>query len=140
VSLEEEQAWVEKMIASDSDHVFVVERIEDSKYIGNVGVHEIYHPARRGRVGIFIRESNQGYGKEALQLICHAAFTHLNLHKLWLIHYKDNARMHHITEKLGFLVEGVMVEEYIDHQGVYHDMVRKYILETEYHRSNTNEN
>lgn len=138
VTLEEESAWIAKMIESPNDHLYVIIRGSDGAYVGNVGIHEIYSFAKRGRVGLFIREGGRGYGLQALQLICMAAFGHLKLHKLWLIHYDHNQRMHHMTSKLGWRHEGTMIDEYIDHDGIYHDMVRKCILEQDFqlkHRS-----
>jgi len=132
VTLEEETQWVQKMITSPNDFVYVIIRESDGAYIGNVGIHEIYGNARRGRIGLFIQESGQGYGKQALQLICDAAFQHLKLHKLWLIHYAHNTRMKHMTDLLGFRQEGVMRDEYVDHEGNFHDMIRTCILEQDY--------
>jgi RimJ/RimL family protein N-acetyltransferase len=73
----------------------------------------------------------RGIGQEALRLLMAYGFERLGLHKLWLVHYADNARMRHIAGKLGFREEGRLRDEYF-HAGGWHDMVRHAILRHEW--------
>lgn len=133
ISRAEELRYLEQMIESETDRLYAVED-DDGAYLGNAGVHKIYWPAKNGRVGLVIGRRGargKGHGQRALRLLCQAGFEELGLHKLWLIHFRENARMHHIATKHGFVPEGVLRDEYF-HAGGYHDMVRLSLLEPEY--------
>lgn len=142
LSLEEERAFLARMVASREDRLFAIEESSSSstemasspsappRILGTVGLHRIYWPARNARLGVMIGardRQRRGLGQEALRLVIAYAFESLSLHKVWLVHYADNARMRHIAGKLGFSVEGVLRDEYF-HADRYHDMVRQALL------------
>lgn len=125
VTREEERAYLAQLYASPNDRVFAIEN-DAGEYIGQVGVHQIYWPARHGRLGIVIGRKDEwgrGHAQRAIAQLIEIAFGSLGLHKLWAIFYESNERMRHITEKLGFVREGLLLDEYF-HGGRYHDMVR----------------
>ncbi len=132
ITREQELAFLERMIASETDRLCAIETLE-GEYLGNAGVHKIYWPARNGRLGIVIGKKTargQGLGTETLRTLAAYAFAELGLHKVWLVHYKTNTRMAHMARKLGFQQEGVLRDEYF-HEGDFHDMVRWSLLEDE---------
>lgn len=140
VTRDQELAFVRAMRESKADRLFAIELVDRTGGVGNgptligtAGLHRIYWPAKNGRLGVMIghREvQGQGIGQEAMRLLVAYGFERLGLHKLWLVHYADNARMRHIAGKLGFVQEGVLRDEYF-HEGVWHDMVRHAILATD---------
>lgn len=133
ITREEELAFLQRTIASPDDRLYAIED-RQGRYLGNAGIHKIWWPARNGRLGLVIGRRDaqgQGLGREALSLLCALGFEALGLHKLWLMHFRTNARMHHLARALGFQEEGVMRDEYF-HQGRFHDMVRHSLLEHEY--------
>ncbi len=133
ITREQEIAFLEQTIASDTDRLFAIEDL-DGSYIGNAGIHKIYWPARNGRLGIVIGRSDargKGIGQEALRLTTALGFCELNLHKIWLVHFATNERMLHIATKLGFTEEGTLREEYFHNDG-FHDMLRHSMLEQEF--------
>ncbi|TNE87585.1 MAG: N-acetyltransferase [Deltaproteobacteria bacterium] len=130
ITREQELAWLEHVIASDTDRLYAVVDA-DGAYLGNAGVHKIYWPARNGRLGLVLGAAGargRGLGTQAMRLLVELALTELNLHKVWLVHYRSNERMAHIAAKLGFTQEGVLRDEYF-HAGGFHDMVRWSLLE-----------
>lgn len=132
ITREQELAWLERVIASETDRLYAVED-EAGRYLGNAGVHKIYWPARNGRLGLVLgaRDARgRGLGSMAMRLLVELAFAELGLHKVWLVHYRDNHRMAHIAAKLGFVEEGVLRDEYF-HAERFHDMVRWSLLEDE---------
>jgi len=143
ITLEEERAFLARMIASSEDRLFAILPADDDQdgsssalapILGTVGLHRIYWPARNARLGIMVGardHQGRGLGQEALALITAFAFKGLGLHKVWLVHYADNARMRHIARKLGFTVEGILRDEY-HHAGRFHDMVRHAVLRPEW--------
>lgn len=133
ITRDQELAFLRATIASETDRLYAIETPE-GLVIGTAGIHRIYWPARNGRLGIVIgRKEFHGHGlaQEALRELCRTGFRELGLHKLWLVHYRDNARMRHVARKLGFVEEGVLRDEYF-HQGRFHDMVRHSLLEDEF--------
>ena len=133
ITREEELAYLEAMIGSDTDRLYAIEDA-DGQYIGNAGIHKIYWPARNGRLGVVIggrHRQGQGLGQEVLRLLIALGFDSLKLHKLWVVHFSSNARMAHICDKLGFVQEGVMRDEYF-HRDAWHDMVRRSMLQQDY--------
>lgn len=135
ITRQEELGFLQATIASPTDRLYAIEDLE-GRYLGNAGIHKIWWPSRNGRLGVVIGRRDaqgRGLGQEAMRLLCAVGFEELGLHKLWLIHYRTNARMHHLAQKLGFVEEGVMRDEYF-HDGRFHDMVRHSLLEHEYPR------
>lgn len=135
ISREQELEFIRAMQRSKTDHLFAVEWADGTgPIIGTAGLHRIYWPAKNGRVGLMIglkEVQGKGLGQEALRLVVGYGFERLGLHKVWLVHYADNARMRHIAQKLGFTQEGVLRDEYF-HNDRWHDMVRHAILEQEW--------
>ncbi len=133
ISRDEEVAFVERMIASETDRLFAI-TTDDGTYLGNAGIHKIYWPAKNGRLGVVVgvkEAQGKGVGKAALRALCDLGFGQLALHKLWIIHFRENARMHHMATQIGFQVEGTLRDEYF-HDGGYHDMVRLSLLAPEW--------
>lgn len=134
ITLEEERIFLQRMVASTDDRLFAIEPAGGGEVLGTVGLHRIYWPAKNARLGIMLGAKGwqgRGLGQEALRLVIAYAFTSLELHKVWLVHYADNTRMRHVAEKLGFTAEGVLRDEYF-HAGRYHDMVRHSLLRPEW--------
>lgn len=133
ITRNEEKKFLKNLLKSKTDCVFSIED-ENHNYVGQVGIHQIYWPAKNGRLGIIIGNKNawgKGHASKALKLVIDYAFKKLKLNKIWMICYITNKKMQHICKKLGFKKEGVLREEYY-HQKEYHDMLRMSILRKEW--------
>ncbi len=133
ITREEEEVFLRATLASETDRLWAIER-DDGKYLGNAGIHKIWWPARNGRLGLVIGDKTghgRGWGTEAMGLLIARAFEELGLHKVWLMRFADNQRMGRIADKLGFVPEGVLRDEYF-HNGRYYDMMRHSLLEHEW--------
>ena len=129
VTRDEEREFLNRLYASPNDRVYAMEN-ERREYVGQVGIHQIYWPAKHGRLGVVIGrrdEWGRGHAKRAIAEACRRAFGELGLNKVWAIFYVTNARMRHICEGLGFVEEGRLLDEYF-HQGTFHDMTRMCLL------------
>ncbi len=136
ITLDEERTFLRAMATSRDDRLFAIEPAGGGALLGTAGIHKIYWPARNGRLGLMIGEraaQGRGLGQATLRLLAAHGFERLELHKLWLVHYADNARMRHVAGKLGFAVEGLLRDEYF-HAGRYHDMVRHALLRPDWER------
>jgi len=124
ISLKNERDYLRKIVTSKNERLYVIED-EEGMYCGQIGIHQIYWPAKIGRIGIMLTKSawGKGHATRAIRQILSEAFTKHKLNKVWIIFYKTNKRMQHLSKKLGFVKEGVLLDEYF-HKSKYHDMVR----------------
>lgn len=77
--------------------------------IGLIDLFDFDPKSRRAAVGIIIeRESarNQGYGKQALELLAAYSFTHLALHQIYAHVGSDNIASRKLFESLGYRLAG----------------------------------
>ncbi len=132
ITREEEKQFLERLLASETDKVFSIEN-EKHEYIGQVGINNIYWPARNGRLGLIIKKEhqNKGYATLSINRVLEIAFNDLQLNKIWAIFYVTNSKMKHITENIGFKQEGLLRQEYF-HNESYHDMIRSAVLKQDW--------
>ncbi|MEO8772958.1 MAG: GNAT family protein [Gelidibacter sp.] len=82
----------------------------DNKALGMIDLFDFDFKNSRAGVGILVQElenRQQGYGKEALQLLINYSFTHLNLHQLYCNIAEDNPASINLFVKQGFEKVGV---------------------------------
>lgn len=122
-----EEAYVKKILTSNNDFVFSI--FDGDRYVGQCGVHQIARENKLGRLSLVIKKEcwNNGYAQKVLPMLVDYAFTKLGLHKVYLMHWKENKKADHLYTKLGFQKEGILKDEYF-WQDKYHDMVRMAII------------
>jgi RimJ/RimL family protein N-acetyltransferase len=131
---DDELAWIRRTIASTADVVFSVIDAETDAYLGQIGIHQIHARSQVGRLGIVIAsrdDMGKGHGSAAIRAVLDHAFGRLRLHKLWVMMFARNTRTRGICQRIGFVEEGVLREEYF-HDGQWHDMVRLSLLQREW--------
>lgn len=123
----DELAYVKKILASKNDFSFSI--FDGNVYVGQCGIHQIIWENKLGRLSLIIKREywNKGYAKKVLKLMVKLAFPKLKLHKIWLMHWKENQKADHLYKKVGFKKEGVLKDEYY-WRGKYHDMIRMAIV------------
>ena len=129
ISKAEEEQWFERQLGKENQEIFAIETA-DGVHIGNIGLHDISWVHRHAELGIVIGEKEywgQGYGSDAIRTLLRFAFQEMNLHRVYLRVYEDNARGIRAYEKCGFQHEGRM-REAIFRQGRYYDELRMGIL------------
>lgn len=134
ISRDDELAWVRRTLASSTERVWSVFADGDGRYLGQVGIHQIHQRSAVGRLGIVIAaraEMGRGHGSAAIARALDIAFSELALHKVWLMVFRENLRSRGIYQRIGFVEEGVLREEYF-HDGTWHDMVRMSVLSREW--------
>ena len=134
VTRENEQKYLEKMLASPTDRLYSV--VDDQgKYVGQAGIHEIDYRNKHARFGLIIANKEnwrRGYGQNIVDALLDKAFGELNMHKVWGMFVQQNTKAFHLfVKKCGFRVEGILQEEYF-RDGKYHPMVRIGMTENEY--------
>ena len=135
-TLEQEYAWYDNIVAKAGDHHLVqlaIRLVDDQKLIGTCSLNDINHREGTAEVAILIGEKEylgQGYGSEALYLLCRYGFDKLNLHSILLRHLSINARGDKAYRKIGFREFGCFRESVVRDR-VRYDMVYMDLLESE---------
>jgi RimJ/RimL family protein N-acetyltransferase len=106
---EHEQEWYDSVVKDRGNKTFAIVVREGQRVIGSISFNQI--DVRRGvsELGIAIGDKSawgQGYGSEAVRLLCDYGFTFLGLHTIYLWHVAFNQRGHHAYLKAGFKQAG----------------------------------
>lgn len=119
-SLDELTNLYEKHIHDSSERRFVID--VDGEFAGIVELMSIDYLHRNCEIQIVILREFQGKGlaQLALEKGIEYAFSVLNLHKIYLYVDVNNISAIHIYKKLGFKVEGTMVQQFYTN-GSYKD-------------------
>ncbi|EAC8291757.1 spermidine N1-acetyltransferase [Listeria monocytogenes] len=125
------QELYDKHIHDQSERRFILEL--DGQMVGLVELMEIDYIQRRAEFQIIIDPKFQGHGYavSATKLAMKYAFHVLNLHKLYLVVDKVNEKAIHVYEKVGFIREGELIDEFFV-DGTYHDAIRMCIFQHQY--------
>jgi len=97
----------------------------DEKAIGLIDLFDFDPQHKRAGVGIVILETaarEQGFGSEALEVLCNYAFSILDLKQLYANILESNTRGLHVFKKLGFKIVGVK-EDWIFYNGHFKNEV-----------------
>lgn len=123
----------DKHIHDQTERRFIVE--SEKTRVGLVELVEINHIHRRAEFQIIIAPAHQGKGFAiaATRLGMDYAFSVLNLYKLYLVVDCANAAAIHIYEKLGFVREGLLKDEFFV-AGQYRDALRMAMFQAAYFR------
>ena len=124
-------ALYDEHIHDQTERRFVV--VCDERKAGLVELVEIDLIHRRAEFQIIISPEYQGKGlaARAMWLALEYGFGVLNLHKIYLIVDNDNAKAISVYKKLGFRVEGALIQEFFVN-GRYHDATRMCLFQEEY--------
>ncbi len=101
--------YYERVIRSSAHLVLAIVDKATGAHIGNVSLQDIDPINRSAEFAIVIGEKEhrgKGVGKEAMRLIVTHGFRELNLHRIRLGTYDNNASMRRVAEALGFIEEG----------------------------------
>ncbi|EAD8491747.1 spermidine N1-acetyltransferase [Listeria monocytogenes] len=125
------QELYDKHIHEQSERRFILEL--DGQMVGLVELMEIDYIHRRAEFQIIIDPKFQGHGYavSATKLAMKYAFHVLNMHKLYLVVDKVNEKAIHVYEKVGFIREGELIDEFFV-DGTYHDAIRMCIFQHQY--------
>jgi RimJ/RimL family protein N-acetyltransferase len=136
-SLDEEERWYERMLETPADeHPLAIEARDGDAWrsIGDCGFHSIDWRSRSAETGIVIGDKNywnQGYGTDAMQLLLKHGFDTLNLNRIYLRVFSNNARAIRCYEKAGFVQEGRFRQAHYQ-DGEYQDVLVMSVLRSEW--------
>jgi RimJ/RimL family protein N-acetyltransferase len=132
-------AWEEEWLASAAKRVsppdisLAIETL-DGRHIGSIGLHGIGPEDRHASLGIVIGAKDcwsQGYGSDALRALLRFGFDEINLNRVWLEVFADNARAIASYKKCGFVEEGRLRQHWF-RRGAYRDSLIMGVLREEF--------
>jgi RimJ/RimL family protein N-acetyltransferase len=133
ISLAQEERWFEDYLKDTDRHIFGIETA-NGHLIGNVALEDINWKDRSAELGIVIGEKDhwgQGYGTDAVRTLLRFAFQEMNLHRVSLRVFDDNARAIRCYETCGFRHEGRLRQAEFS-KGRYRDELMMGILSSEF--------
>ncbi|MCU0860800.1 MAG: GNAT family N-acetyltransferase [Methanomassiliicoccales archaeon] len=134
VSLEEEKAFVEKMLLDRHSRFFIVTRLEGGKPLGLIGLANM-DPRNAGcelRLVLGeVEEWGKGYGEEAVRILLRHAFDSLNMHRVWLRVADYNERALRLYRRCGFRDDGALRDDHF-HKGGWCSARIMSLLESEW--------
>ncbi|WP_313303123.1 spermidine N1-acetyltransferase [Diaphorobacter sp.] len=130
-TFDELSSLYEQHIHDQSERRFVV--TDGKERVGLVELVEIDLIHRRAEIQIIIDPGSQGRGlaSQSMYMALEYGFKVLNLYKVYLYVDKSNDKAVHIYTKLGFRIEGELVDEFFA-GGEYRTALRMYILQTQH--------
>jgi RimJ/RimL family protein N-acetyltransferase len=138
ISIAEEEEWFERKLHEEDSEIFAIETA-DGAHIGNIELFNVDSRHRHAELGIVIGEKTywgQGYGSDAIRTLLRFAFEEMNLHRVYLRVYEDNARGIRAYEKCGFRLEGRLREANY-RKGSYYDELIMGVLDREFAAAQT---
>lgn len=136
-SLEDEEDWYENIRKRPREERPLMIEIQPKDHwesIGNLSLFDIDWRIRSAEFGILIgakQHWNQGYGTEALNLTLNHGFQTLNLNRIHLKVFEDNARAIQAYKKAGFVQEGRLRQGHYK-DGQFVDVILMSILRSEW--------
>jgi RimJ/RimL family protein N-acetyltransferase len=115
--------------------VFFAIETRDGVHIGNINFHQVSEEDRSARLGIAIGDKeywSRGYGTDAMLTFLRFAFDEMNLHRVDLTVFEENARARACYRKCGF-VEEVRMRQARYTRGHYQDHLVMGILRDEFY-------
>ncbi|MBI4790383.1 MAG: GNAT family N-acetyltransferase [Chloroflexi bacterium] len=108
------ESW-RKRLAEPPEGFFNLLACADGEVVGQLGLHTFPNRPRRrhvGQIGMTVRDDWQGkgVGTALMQAAVELADNWLNLTRLELNVFTDNAPAIHLYQKFGFVIEGTLVQ------------------------------
>jgi len=131
-SLAGEERWYEEEGKNPATRNYAV--YYQDEHVGGAGFAHLDFRNRSAEVGLFIGRKDlwdKGLGQDILRALLRHGFEQLNLHRIYLRVFAENARAVRCYEKAGFRHEGRQRDLYFRH-GRYHDLLFMSVLEDEY--------
>lgn len=115
--------WIEFHNNKPDEALFLIENNE-KQVIGHVGLYNIDSRVRKAEFAILIDEKFQGkgVGTACTEFMIKMGFGELNLNKIYLSLLSTNKRAYSLYKKMGFVEEGLLVQDQYKNN-TYYDVI-----------------
>ncbi len=140
MSLGQEERWYERNLQAGDTQAFAIDAqpadmaVGPWIHIGSCGFHSVEWRHRSAELGIVIGARdywNRGYGTDAVRTLCAFGFYTLNLNRIGLRVFADNARAIRCYQKAGFQEEGRLRQDNFN-GGAYRDTLLMGLLRADW--------
>jgi len=115
LSLADQEGWFESLQRTKHiNYMFIIEELSTGEAIGAAGLLYVNWINRSGDFSFYIGRDesyvdNQGFAKEATQLLIDYGFNNLNLHKVWMELYEfDKQKIDFFMNEFDFKQDGLL--------------------------------
>ena len=137
LSMARQKAWFANLVADQSKKLFMICKVENNEPVGTIGLDHIDFANQSTEFGNMLIGKQEfvgkGYATEATELMLSYCFLRLNMNRVYLKVYADNARAISLYERCGFKVEGTLREAQFE-CGMFKDLLVMSILRREFTR------
>lgn len=136
----QEERWFERNLGAGDTQTWAIDAqpadmaVGPWVHIGSCGFQSIDWRNRSGEVGIVIGAADywgRGFGTDVTQTLVGWGFNTLNLNRIYLLVFADNARAIRCYEKVGFQIEGRQRQGNF-YNGEYRDVLSMSVLRSEW--------
>lgn len=130
----DEKKFVEDNSAFKDEYNFAIESLDEPRYIGGCGMHNLDWKNSKVGVGIAIgdkRLRGKGYGTDAMKVLVNFIFNEMNINKIKLGVFAFNEGAIRCYEKVGFQREAIFKKE-LYRSGKFHDVIYMSIFRDDY--------
>lgn len=123
VSEIEHEEWFKNKSISKTEKMWCIVDFNSKEPIGVVGLKNFDYISRNSELYIYIGEKKfwgKGIGSKVTSQVLQIAFENLNLHKVYLSVFSYNLRAIKMYEKIGFQVEGELIDN-VFRDGKFHN-------------------
>ena len=138
IGMDQEERWYEENLTAGDTQAWAVDAQPGGdgvwRHIGACGYHHIDWRNRCGEIGLMIgapEHRGRGFGLDTTRTLVAWGFGTLNLNRVFLRVFADNARAIRCYEKAGFQLEGRLREDNFS-RGAYRDTLMMGILRREW--------
>lgn len=120
-----QEKWFDRLTISQTDYMFVIERLEDNTPIGACGLLYINWQTRTADFSFYIGYNelyiDTVYAPEAIKLLIEYGFNSLNLNKIWMELYEfDEKKLQIFQDSFNFKIDGKLRQNAFE-GGKFHD-------------------
>ena len=131
---EHNEKWIENILNKKNELNLIAYEKENNRPVGMISLIDIDQRNQKCEIGRVLignaEDRKKGYGKHLLSLVLEYAFLHLNMRKVYLEVFADNASAVRFYEKAGFIQDGRFVK-HIYKNGTFKDVLHMSLFKKE---------
>lgn len=135
IAISGQDKWYDGYLSRGDSVIFIIQLRDTQQSIGMIGLDHVDHRNQSAEYGRMLIADPQlrghGYARDATLTLLHYCFTDLNLNRIYLRVYADNAEALGFYERCGFKREGVERES-LYMGGRFRDLALMSVLRCEF--------